>query len=165
MVNFIVVYYAYMIHQNGKIATFAIVGIVAAVFAFSLYVLLTTENTIIVVNPAANAPEELTVVSPDPAVAAEEEQLPMPKARIQILETGVGFLNVRDGASTSAKKIGTVKPGEVYEYTEIKDNWYHIVHTTLQNAWVFGQYVKEVDRSSDLFGGSPAELGDSQTEL
>mgnify|MGYP001580931107 FL=1 len=89
----------------------------------------------------------------------------MPKARIQILQTDVGFLNVRDGASTSAKKIGTVKPGEVYEYTEIKDNWYHIVHTTLQNAWVFGQYVKEVDRSSDLFGGSPAELGDSQTEL
>ena len=137
-----------MIHQNAKIATYAMIGFVAAVFAFSLYVLLTTENTIIVVNETANEPTEMIVEpTPTPAPAA-----PALNPRIQILDTGVGFLNVRDGASISAAKVGTVKPGEVYEYTEIKDNWYHIVHPALQNAWVFGQYAKIVDRSSDLFG-------------
>jgi len=140
------VYYAYMIHQNGKFATLAIAGIVAAVFVFSLYVLLTTKNTIIVVNEAANEPKEV-VVEPTPAPEA-----PAVNPRIEILDTGIGFLNVRDGASSSAKKIGTVKPGEVYEYTELKDNWYRIVHPTLQNGWVFGQYAKVVDRSTDLFG-------------
>jgi len=150
MVNFIVVYYAYMIHQNSKIATFAIVGIVAAVFGFSLYVLLTTENTIIVVNEAAQEPKEMVVAPTNPL---PEAAAPALNPRVEILDTGIGFLNVRDGASTSAAKVGTVKPGEVYEYTEFKDNWYHIVHPTLQNAWVFGQYAKVVDRSSDLFGG------------
>ena len=148
MVNFIVVYYAYMIHQNGKIATFAIIGIVAAVFVFSLYVLLTTENTIIVINEAMQEPKEM-VLEPTPA---PEPVAPVVNPRVEILDTGIGFLNVRDGASSSAKKIGTVKPGEMYEYTEIKDNWYHIVHPTLENAWVSGQYAKVVDRSSDLFG-------------
>jgi hypothetical protein len=142
-----------MIHQNGKFATFAIVGIVAAVFGFSLYVLLTTENTIIIVNEAANAPKEVVV-----APAAQEGE-PRPtevgravNPRVEILDTGVGFLNVRDGSSSSAKKVGTVKPGEVYEYTEVKDNWYHIVYPTLKVAWIFGQYAKIVDRSTDLFG-------------
>lgn len=145
MVNFIMVYYSYMIHQNGNIATFSIIGIVAVVFGFSLYVLLTTKNTIIVVNEAVNTPIEMVVEPP--------AEIPASNLRIEILDTGVGFLNVRDGASQGAKKIGTVKPGEVYEYTEIKDNWYHIVHPTLENAWVSGEYVKVVDRSSDLFGG------------
>ena len=142
-----------MIHQNGKIATFAIIGIVAAVFGFSLYVLLTTENTIIVINPA-QSPEGIEAGPPNSEGVGGEPSTPepAPNPRIEILETDVGFLNVRDGASTSAKKIGTVKPGEVYEYTEVKDNWYRITHPLFENAWVFGQYVKEVDRSSDLFG-------------
>ena len=149
MVNFIVVYYAYMIHQNGKIATFAMISFVAAVFAFSLYILLTTENKIIVINEAMQEPKEM-VLEPTPA---PEPVAPAPNPRIEILDTGVGFLNVRNGPSTSATKVGTVKPGEVYEYTEVKDNWYRIVHPSFKEAWVFGQYAKIVDRSSDLFGG------------
>ena len=64
---------------------------------------------------------------------------------------------MRDGSSLQAKKIGTVKPQEVYEYTEVENNWYHIVHPELQEAWVSGLYVKEVDRSSDLFS-EPSEM-------
>jgi uncharacterized protein YgiM (DUF1202 family) len=139
-----------MIHQNGKITTFLMIGIVAAVFGFSLYVLLITKNTIIVINEAAQGPTEVVVAPTNPPTP----EAPAPNSRVQILTTDVGFLNVRDGASTSATKVGTVKPGEVYEYTEIKDNWYHLAHPTLKEAWVFGQYVKEVDRSTDLFGGS-----------
>ena len=86
-----------------------------------------------------------------------EAAAPAPNPRVEILDTGVGFLNVRDGASISAAKVGTVKPGEVYEYTEVKDNWYHIVHPALKNAWVFGQYAKIVNRSTDLFGGGETE--------
>lgn len=138
-------------NQNGKIAIVVMIGVVAAAFGFSLYVLLTTKNTIIVVNEAVNAPIETVVTPPAPQEAPPVGGL-LPNARVQVLQTDVGFLNVRNGASTSATKVGTVKPGDVYEYTEVKDNWYHIAHPTLKEAWVFGQYVKEVDRSTDLFG-------------
>lgn len=131
-----------MIHQKRRIAPIVMIGFVGAVFAFSLYVLLTTKNTVVVVNEAASEPQEVFVPASNPP--APEPEVPAPNPRIQILETSVGFLNVRDGASTQAKKIGTVKPGEVYEYTETKDNWYRIVHAQLQNAWVSGEYVKMV---------------------
>ena len=141
-----------MMHQKSKIVHILMVAGVAGVFVFMLYVLLTTKNTIIVVNEAASEPKEVVAEPVNPP--APETTAPAPNPRVQILETGVGFLNVRDGASPQAAKIGKVKPGEVYEYTEVKDNWYHIVHPTLKTAWVSGQYVKEVDRSSDLFGSS-----------
>ena len=147
-----VVYYGYMIHQNSKIAPVLLVGAVAGVFLFSLYVFLTTENTTIVVNEAAAEPkEEFVAAANPPAPEVIEESKANPKIRIS--ETGVGFLNVRDGSSLQAQTVGRVKPGEVYEYTAVENNWYRIVHADLENAWVSGQYVQEVDRSSDLFGG------------
>ncbi len=130
-----------------------IFGVVGAVFAFSLYVFLTTENTIIIVNESALQPKENVVEGVEQPEPESQQEEPVLNSRIQILETGVGFLNVRSDASLQAAKVGTVKPGEVYEYTETKNDWYKITHPELANAWVFGQYVRKVDRSSDLFGG------------
>ena len=140
-----------MIPQNSKVAPLAIAGIVGAVFLFSLYVLLTTENTVIVINEAAVEPKE--VFATENKQAELEKEAPAPNPRLQIAETDVGFLNVRIDASLQSSKVGTVKPGEVFEYTETKNDWYRIVHPELENAWVFGQYVRKIDRSSDLFGG------------
>ncbi|MEK7542596.1 MAG: SH3 domain-containing protein [Patescibacteria group bacterium] len=146
-----------MIHQNSKVAPILMFCIVGAVFAFSLYVLLTTENTVVVINEAAAEPKEVFVVEnsqpePESEGTVSPAGEPAPNPRLQILETSVGFLNVRSDATLEAQKVGTVKPGEVYEYTETKNTWYRIVHPELQNAWVSGEYVKVVDRSSDLFG-------------
>ena len=148
-----------MIYQKGKVTPAVVIGVgIAGVFLFSLYVLLTTENTIIVVNEAVEESKEVFITGdnlPIPEVVVEEE--PEFTRRVRISETGIGFLNVRDGSNLQAKKIGTVKPQEVYEYTEVENNWYHIVHPELQEAWVSGLYVKEVDRSSDLFS-EPSEM-------
>ena len=147
-----------MIYQKGKVTPAVVIGVgIAGVFLFSLYVLLTTENTTIVVNEAVEESKEVFITGdnlPVPEVVVEEPEL---TRRVRISETGIGFLNVRDGSSLQAKKIGTVKPQEVYEYTEVENNWYHIVHPELQEAWVSGLYVKEVDRSSDLFS-EPSEM-------
>jgi len=143
-----------MIHQKGKVTPVLVIGVVVTgVFLFSLYVLLTTENTTIVVNEAVSEPKEVFITGDNPQVPEVMQEEPELTKRVRISETGIGFLNVRDGSSVQAKKIGTVKPQEVYEYTEIENNWYHIVHPELESAWVSGLYVKEVDRSSDLFGG------------
>jgi hypothetical protein len=142
----------YMIHQKSNLVPILLFLGAGGIFAFSVYIFLTTENTIIVVNEVAAEPKEVFLAAPVQEQAPEPEALEQ-NPRIQILETGVGFLNVRSDASVSSQKVGTVKPGEVYEYTETKNNWYRIVHPTLQNAWVSGEYVKVVDRSSDLFGG------------
>ncbi len=125
--------------QKLKIAPFLFFVLVGGIFAFSLYVFFTTENTVIVINEAASEPKEEFVAPPAPEI---EE--PEPNPHIRILETGVGFLNVRDGASLQAEKIGRVQPGEVYEYKEVQNDWYRIVHPELQEAWVSGQYVEEV---------------------
>lgn len=143
-----------MIHQKGKVAPVLIMGIaVAGVFLFSVYVLVTTENTTIVVNEAVEETKEVFVTRDDLQIPKVIEEEPELTQRVRISETGIGFLNVRDGSSVQAKKIGTVKPQEVYEYTEVENNWYRLVHPELDEAWVSGLYVEEVDRSSDLFGG------------
>ena len=152
------IYYIRMIYQKGKVTPAVVIGVgIAGVFLFSLFVLVTTENTIIVVNEAVEESKEVFITGdnlPVPEVVVEEPEL---TRRVRISETGIGFLNVRDGSNLQAKKIGTVKPQEVYEYTEVENNWYHIVHPELQEAWVSGLYVKEVDRSSDLFS-EPSEM-------
>ncbi len=140
-----------MIPQNSKVMPMLLIAMVVAVFAFSLYVFLTTENTVIVVNEAASEPKEVIVTgSAQPKPEVEQPEL---NPRIRILETGVGFLNVRENGSMQAKQVGRVLPGEVYEYTQSQNNWYKIVHPEFPNAWVSGQYIEVVDRSSDLMGG------------
>jgi len=141
-----------MIHQKGKVTPGVAIGIVVAgVFLFSLYVLVTTENTTIIVNEAVSESKEVFITGDNPQVPEVAEEEPELAQRVRISETGIGFLNVRDGSSVQATKIGTVKPEEVYEYTEVENNWYRIVHPELEGAWVSGLYVEEVDRSSDLF--------------
>ena len=130
--------------QKFKIVPFIFFVLLGGIFAFSLYVFFTTENTLIVINEPAVEPDEVFMEGntlPAPEVLPEEE----PNPRIRILETGVGFLNVRNGASLQARQIGRVSPGEVYEYTEIENGWYHIVHPELKDGWVFGQYIQAVE--------------------
>ena len=61
---------------------------------------------------------------------------------IKILETPTGFLRVRDEASTSAKEIGQVRPGEEYVYVD-KDptgNWFKIDLKKGVVGWITSQY-------------------------
>ena len=60
----------------------------------------------------------------------------------------VDALNVRESASTTAKKVFVVKNNQVYTYSETKkvdsDTWYHIKINNSIDGWVIGKYVKAV---------------------
>lgn len=76
----------------------------------------------------------------------EENETELPK--IKILETGLGFLNIREKASLESEIVGRVIPGEEYENTGQKEEWYEIIYEKGKEeikdkkGWVFGEYVE-----------------------
>jgi len=63
------------------------------------------------------------------------------KNTLTIAETPTGFLNVRDEPSTAGTQIDQVSPGDEYEYTDEKNNWYKIKLSDGTEGWVSGTYV------------------------
>ncbi len=91
--------------------------------------------------PQPSLSAEQTIISPSPSPAGE----PIQPKKLKILETGVGFLNVRQEPVLSAKIVQKVKPGEIFAYQDIQDNWYEIILEASPSAgWVFGDYVEEI---------------------
>lgn len=59
-----------------------------------------------------------------------------PVQKVQQLKIFNGTRNIRDRASTNGKLLGTVKPGEIYEYGgETKGDWYSIMYKD-KKAWI-----------------------------
>lgn len=78
------------------------------------------------------------------AQAAWEKLAPKPKmARIEILPTPTGSLNVRSGPSQSNQILTTVKPGGKYDLLKEQPGWYQIQVGTL-SGWVSSQYAKKI---------------------
>lgn len=65
--------------------------------------------------------------------------------KLKILDTPTGWLNVRDVASLDGNIITKVYPGEQYEYTDEKNNWYFITIPKNKSGWVFEEYVQEIE--------------------
>ncbi len=72
-----------------------------------------------------------------------EEPAQKEGARIVILDTPTGFLNVREEPNTSAKQIDQVKPKEEYLFSESKSGWYKITLKDGTVGWISGDYVEE----------------------
>jgi hypothetical protein len=67
---------------------------------------------------------------------------------VKVLDTPTGFLRVRDEASTSAKEIGQVRPGEEYVYVD-KDpsgNWFKVDLKKGVVGWITSQYSELFER-------------------
>ncbi|NUM25491.1 MAG: type IV pilus assembly protein PilM [Candidatus Buchananbacteria bacterium] len=64
--------------------------------------------------------------------------------KIRVKENAVGYLNVREGAATSFKKVGSVPVGGVYEVVEESDGWYKIKDASVE-GWVYGIYFDIVE--------------------
>jgi type II secretory pathway component PulF len=64
---------------------------------------------------------------------------------IEVLPTGLGYLNVRDLGSFTGIVIGRVVPGQRYEYLEENNGWYKILINQNESGWVFGEYVKIIE--------------------
>lgn len=118
-------------------------GVVAVAVAviLPLYSLIGGLNT----QPSITHPSQTiqTIASPE---AKLQEKIATKSAvkKLEVLSTGVDFLNVRDEPSLKGKIITKIKPGEVYEYQDTKNNWYKIVREASPSGWVFGDYVKEI---------------------
>lgn len=95
----------------------------------------TTENPVVITT--SPAPEISPTISPTPTEN-------IPKKQIKILNTGIGFLNVRSEPSTSGDIVDSITPGEVFEYTEVSNGWYSIIldESSDLTGWVIGDYVE-----------------------
>lgn len=98
-----------------------------------------TEDQGEVVEPETDVEEQEETEKPIPEEKEKEEVL-LPK--LEISETGAGYLNVREQPTTSSNIITRVTPGDQYEYTDFVSGWYKIVLKDGGKGWVTGQYVK-----------------------
>ena len=73
-------------------------------------------------------------------VTIEPSPSPTPQVNtIKILETGIGYLNIRKEPSRTSEIVGRATPGETFTYTTLENNWYK-----LNLGWVNGDYVEEI---------------------
>ncbi|MBI4458198.1 type IV pilus assembly protein PilM [Candidatus Uhrbacteria bacterium] len=84
--------------------------------------------------PIAAEPEPAEVAAPEPAAQPAE-------ARVRILPTPTGWLNVRQGPGSDQPVITRVRPGEEYVLLEETDGWYKIRMDGDNPGWVAAQYV------------------------
>ncbi len=84
------------------------------------------------------------------AVQVQESSTETPKptpppttARIEILPTGLGYLNVRALPSAQADIVSRVSPRDNYEMIESIEGWYHIKIGSI-DGWVSALYAKQL---------------------
>lgn len=65
-------------------------------------------------------------------------------AKLVVLTTPTGYLNVRQEPSVSSRVLTQVHPEEVYPYTAHQAGWYKIILPGPSEGWVSEQYVKEM---------------------
>jgi hypothetical protein len=67
---------------------------------------------------------------------------------IKILDTGIGYLNVRKENNLKSEIIAKIKTGETFEYTEKENKWYKIKLKDDTAGWVNEKYVEVVNNTS-----------------
>lgn len=80
---------------------------------------------------------------PVPTEKSKEPERPM----VEILSTPVGFLRVRNQASSLADEVGRVQPGERYVLVleDEKTGWYKIEYEEGKEGWISNQYAKKIE--------------------
>ncbi|MFV1916909.1 MAG: PEGA domain-containing protein [Patescibacteria group bacterium] len=88
-------------------------------------------------------PEVEAVVTDTPP---EEKQI-----EVEIGETGVGFLRVRDEPSTLSQEAGRVTPGERYLFIRKDEDtgWFLIEYEEGEEGWISNQYAEIVEEKEE----------------
>ena len=63
---------------------------------------------------------------------------------VEIQNTPVGFLNVREEPSGNGRLVGSVYPGERYLLLESSGSWHKIRLSDGTEGWVSGDFIKEL---------------------
>lgn len=129
-----------------------VVGIALAVI-MPIYSLIGGLNNSNVKTTQAPAPVVQNNVETQSNIEDVQEQQPesvenLEIKKLNILKTGIGYLNVRAGADKKSKNVAKVKPGETYEYRSLENGWYEIMFAPDQYGWVIGDYVEVIDNLS-----------------
>jgi hypothetical protein len=108
----------------------------------------TTEPATTSQNVATSSPGAST--SADQPGSGEPETAATTTAnRLEVTSTGLGYLNVRAGPSTTRRQVDRVTPGDVFVYTQKDGRWYRITLEGGQSGWVFGEYVNELRSNAE----------------
>lgn len=81
---------------------------------------------------------------PPPSVPVEVEEV-KPQIKVKIKQTGMGYLNIRNGPGTSYQKIGEALTGQEYFVLEQKDDWFQIELDQETTGWVYSVYVDKLE--------------------
>lgn len=133
--------------REGSSKTFYIIMavglfIVGVVFGYVYYkspVESTTAPEIIVPKQAQTSGSDKPAVSESPKSAPA-----VVKPKVTVLDTPIGYLNVREGPGTNFKKIGQINPGETFELvnSDAQNGWYQIKLDEARTGWVTEQYAQ-----------------------
>ena len=77
-------------------------------------------------------------------VIEEEKELSVISEKVQILETGTGWLRVRSEPSLSGVEITKVDVGKKYEVIQKESDWYEIKVDEDTSGWISSQYASLV---------------------
>ena len=91
--------------------------------------------------PAISSPSPTSAV-PSPTIAPSSTPTVV-ESQLQVVETGVGYLNVREQPTVSAAIIGRANPGDIYLFTAHQGEWYAI-NFSGQEGWVNQTYIEEL---------------------
>ena len=91
----------------------------------------------------ANTTTTTSQVNQDQVVGNGVEPAPV-VVDLQIQQTSLGYLNVRQGAGVSFVKVGQVESGSIYSFIDQKDGWYKIEFEPGVFGWVSGQYIDKL---------------------
>lgn len=83
----------------------------------------------------------MPVASPTASLTASPSAVLKPM--VKILQTGVGYLNVRSEPLVTAARITQVKPGEEYVLLEEQPDWYKIQISETVEGWISSQYAEK----------------------
>lgn len=101
-----------------------------------------------VASPSEAAIDELLTQPDDETnveqnIVEEAQEIKETAELITVLETGIGYLNVRAEPAASAKLLQRILPGEEYEFVIEQNGWIKIVINDEQDGWVSSQYVSK----------------------
>ncbi len=76
----------------------------------------------------------------------KEEEIEM----VEIGQTSVGWLRVREGPSKATKELAKVKPGEKFKLLAEEKNWFKIEYEEGKEGWIFADYAKKVQQEETM---------------
>lgn len=93
-----------------------------------------------------NASFKLAVDQSQKYVSQASESASIEKSikEIEIVDTEIGFLRVRQKPSVNSDEIGRVNPGDKFTIIEEVSGWTKIEHEPNKKGWVSKTYIKEI---------------------